>query len=93
MYLLTYTLVQDNARLTCRATIWEKTADGWKVVYNSGNYSSGSLARHLTTTARANPSRPLSPINCSEGAQARLFAIISMQLRVPTMSGLLLSLS
>ncbi len=36
MYLLTYTLVQDNARLTRRATIWEKSADGWKVVYHQG---------------------------------------------------------
>jgi hypothetical protein len=36
MYLLTYTLLQDNARLTRRATIWQKTREGWKVVYHQG---------------------------------------------------------
>ena len=36
MYLLTYTLLQDNLRLTRRATIWQKTAEGWKVVYHQG---------------------------------------------------------
>jgi hypothetical protein len=35
-YLLTYTLLQDNQRLTRRATIWRNTADGWKVVYHQG---------------------------------------------------------
>jgi hypothetical protein len=36
VYLLTYTLLQDNARLTRRATIWQKTADGWKILYHQG---------------------------------------------------------
>jgi hypothetical protein len=36
VYLLTYTLLQDNARLTRRATIWQKTSDGWKIVYHQG---------------------------------------------------------
>jgi hypothetical protein len=36
VYLLTYTLLQDNARLTRRATIWQKSADGWKIVYHQG---------------------------------------------------------
>jgi hypothetical protein len=36
VYLLTYTLVQDRVRRTRRATIWEKTSDGWKVVYHQG---------------------------------------------------------
>lgn len=36
MYLLTYTLLQDNVRLTRRATIWQSTPDGWKVVYHQG---------------------------------------------------------
>ena len=36
VYLLTYTLLQDHARLTRRATIWQKTADGWKIVYHQG---------------------------------------------------------
>jgi hypothetical protein len=35
-YLLTYTLLQDKARLTRRATIWLKTSDGWKIVYHQG---------------------------------------------------------
>lgn len=35
-YLLTYTLSQDKRRLTRRATIWQSTADGWKVVYHQG---------------------------------------------------------
>jgi hypothetical protein len=34
--LLTYTLLQDNQRLTRRATIWRSTADGWKIVYHQG---------------------------------------------------------
>ncbi len=36
VYLLTYTLVQDNNRLTRRSTIWQKTAEGWKIVYHQG---------------------------------------------------------
>jgi hypothetical protein len=36
VYLLTYTLLQDNVRLTHRATIWQRTADGWKIVYHQG---------------------------------------------------------
>jgi len=35
-YLLTYTLLQDNRRLTRRATIWKNTPDGWKIVYHQG---------------------------------------------------------
>jgi hypothetical protein len=35
-YLLTYTLLQDKQRLTRRATIWQSTADGWKIVYHQG---------------------------------------------------------
>ena len=34
-YLLTYTLVQSN-RTTRRATLWRRTADGWKIVYHQG---------------------------------------------------------
>jgi hypothetical protein len=36
MYLLTYTLLQDNTRLTRRATVWQKVAGGWKIVYHQG---------------------------------------------------------
>lgn len=35
-YLLTYTLLQDNQRLTRRATIWRSTPDGWKILYHQG---------------------------------------------------------
>jgi len=36
LYLLTYTLLQDKARLTRRATIWRKTLGEWKIVYHQG---------------------------------------------------------
>jgi hypothetical protein len=36
LYLLTYTLLQDRTRVTRRATIWRRTADGWKVVFHQG---------------------------------------------------------
>lgn len=35
-YLLTYTLLQDNHRLTRRSTIWRSTPSGWKIVYHQG---------------------------------------------------------
>ncbi len=35
-YLLTYTLLQDHARLTRRSTIWQHTRAGWKIVYHQG---------------------------------------------------------
>ncbi len=35
-YLLTYTLLQDNVRLTRRSTIWRSTPEGWKIVYHQG---------------------------------------------------------
>jgi hypothetical protein len=36
VYLLTYTLLQDNVPLTRRSTIWEKSAEGWKIVFHQG---------------------------------------------------------
>ena len=36
VYLLTYTLLQDHTRLTRRATIWQRTPGGWKIVYHQG---------------------------------------------------------
>ena len=36
VYLLTYTLIQDEVRVTRRATIWQKTSDSWKIVYHQG---------------------------------------------------------
>ncbi len=35
-YLLTYTLLQDKTRLTRRATIWQSTPEGWKILYHQG---------------------------------------------------------
>ena len=36
VYLLTYTLLQNHQRLTRRATIWQSTPEGWKIVYHQG---------------------------------------------------------
>lgn len=40
LYLLTYTLLQkprsNPPRTTRRATIWQRTAEGWKIVYHQG---------------------------------------------------------
>jgi hypothetical protein len=36
VYLLTYALLQDKARKTRRATIWQRTPAGWKIVYHQG---------------------------------------------------------
>jgi hypothetical protein len=41
-YLLTYTLLQDNVRLTRRSTIWQRTSDGWKIVYHQGTIVAGA---------------------------------------------------
>ncbi|HUW28307.1 MAG TPA: hypothetical protein VMV97_06845 [Sulfuriferula sp.] len=34
-YLLTYTLLQGT-RVTRRATLWRRTAEGWRIVYHQG---------------------------------------------------------
>lgn len=36
VYLLTYTLIQDQIRVTRRTTIWRKTAAGWKIAFHQG---------------------------------------------------------
>jgi hypothetical protein len=36
VYLLTYTLLQNKERLTRRATIWQNTPAGWKIVFHQG---------------------------------------------------------
>jgi len=36
VFLLTYTLLQDNVRLTRRSTIWQRTPGGWKIVFHQG---------------------------------------------------------
>ena len=41
VYLLTYTLLQGE-RKTRRATIWQNTAAGWKIVFHQGTIVQGS---------------------------------------------------
>jgi hypothetical protein len=36
VYLLTYTLRQNGARITRRSTIWRRAQDGWKIVFHQG---------------------------------------------------------
>ena len=39
-YLLTYTLRQQQ-RVTRRATIWQRTQDGWRILYHQGTMAGG----------------------------------------------------
>jgi hypothetical protein len=43
VYLLTYTLLQNNERLTRRSTIWQRTDEGWKIVYHQGTIVADGL--------------------------------------------------
>lgn len=36
VYLLTYTLLQNKMHLSRRATIWQRTSEGWKIVFHQG---------------------------------------------------------
>lgn len=36
VYLLTYLLFQHNERLTRRSFIWQRTPEGWKIVFHQG---------------------------------------------------------
>jgi hypothetical protein len=36
LFLLTYTLIQDEIRKTRRLTIWQHTQTGWKIVFHQG---------------------------------------------------------
>jgi hypothetical protein len=36
VYLLTYTLLQHGTRKTRRSTIWQQTAEGWKIAFHQG---------------------------------------------------------
>lgn len=36
LYLLTYTLIQDEIRKTRRLTIWQHVEAGWKIVFHQG---------------------------------------------------------
>jgi hypothetical protein len=36
VYLLTYNLLQHGTRRTRRSTIWQRSEEGWKIVYHQG---------------------------------------------------------
>jgi hypothetical protein len=36
VYLVTYTLTQQKTRKTRRSTIWQKTTDGWSILFHQG---------------------------------------------------------
>jgi hypothetical protein len=36
VYLLTYALLQNRERETRRATIWQHTSEGWKIIFHQG---------------------------------------------------------
>jgi len=36
VFLLTYNLMQDGVRRTRRATVWQRSEEGWKIVYHQG---------------------------------------------------------
>ncbi len=36
LYLLTYTLLQDRVRLTRRTTLWQRSPEGWKILFHQG---------------------------------------------------------
>jgi hypothetical protein len=42
-YLVTYTLIQNNVRITRRSTIWRRHTDGWKIVYHQGTIVKKSI--------------------------------------------------
>lgn len=44
LYLVTYTLIQDQIRITRRSTIWKRSADGWKILYHQGTVVPESAA-------------------------------------------------
>ncbi len=48
VYLLTYTLLQPNERKTRRSTIWQRTQEGWKIVFHQ-DYRSGFLKSRGST--------------------------------------------
>ena len=36
LFLVTYTLIEDGARVTRRMTLWRRAAGEWKIVYHQG---------------------------------------------------------
>ena len=50
VYLLTYQLVQNRVRQTRRSTIWQRTAEGWKIVYHQGTIMQESYKPPFSAT-------------------------------------------
>jgi hypothetical protein len=42
IYLLTYTLLQNGERRTRRSTIWQRSIEGWKIIYHQGTIVLGA---------------------------------------------------
>lgn len=42
-YLLTYTLVQDQIRVTRRSTLWQRKNNNWLIVYHQGTIVSSQV--------------------------------------------------
>ncbi len=61
-YLLTYTLLQDHQRLTRRATIWQNTSDGWKIVYHQGTIVQDVEASCYRQNSATSPALPQNPV-------------------------------
>lgn len=41
-YLLTYTLIQDEIRISRRSTIWRRSGDDWKILFHQGTLVQGT---------------------------------------------------
>ena len=41
VYLLTYTLLQHHSRKTRRTTIWQHSAEGWRILFHQGTIVEG----------------------------------------------------
>jgi hypothetical protein len=46
IFLLTYTLLQNRERRTRRATLWQRTSEGWKIVYHQGTIVQAPGVQH-----------------------------------------------
>jgi len=75
-YLLTYTLRQAE-RLTRRATIWQSTAEGWRILYHQGtivskeNEQDNLFPRSVTRLARQHPQKSRQKTLSSSSAMER----------------------
>ena len=47
VFLLTYTLLRNKTRRTRRATIWQRSADGWRIVFHQGTIVSDGVTESV----------------------------------------------